>query len=47
MSMFILRYRGKKVETKMDPIFEHPVFESAREKRKHFVRQFDKITGSP
>ena len=30
MSMFILRYKEKKVE--MDPIFEHPVFDSEREK---------------
>ena len=38
--MFILRYKGKKVE--MDPIFEHPVFDSAREKMKRFIRQLEK-----
>ena len=26
----------------MDPIFEHPVFDSAREKMKHFIRQLEK-----
>ena len=26
----------------MDPIFEHPVFDSAREKMKRFIRQFEK-----
>ena len=27
----------------MDPIFEHPVFDSAREKMKRFIRQFQKL----
>ena len=26
----------------MDPIFEHPVFDSAREKMKHVMRQLEK-----
>ena len=26
----------------MDPIFEHPVFDSAREKMKHFIKQLEK-----
>ena len=26
----------------MDPIFEHPVFDSTREKMKRFIRQFGK-----
>ena len=26
----------------MDPIFEHPVFDSTREKVKHVMRQFEK-----
>ena len=26
----------------MNPIFEHPVFDSAREKMKHFIRQLEK-----
>ena len=40
--MFILRVQGKKVERKMDPIFEHPVFDSAREKVLSFIRQLEK-----
>ena len=31
-----------KVERKMDPIFEHPVFDLAREKLKRFIRHFEK-----
>ena len=27
---------------KMDPIFEHPVFDSAREKMKRFIRHIEK-----
>ena len=27
----------------MDPIFEHPVFDSAREKMKRFIRQLEKL----
>ena len=41
--MFILRYKEKKVETKMDPIFEHPVFDLSREKMKRFMRQLEKL----
>ena len=32
----------KKVERKMDTIFEHPAFDSAREKMKRFIRQLGK-----
>ena len=42
MSMFILRYKKKKIETKMDPIFEHPVFDSFRNKMKRFIKQLEK-----
>ena len=31
-----------KVERKIDPIFEHPVFDSAREKVKRAIRQLEK-----
>ena len=31
-----------KVKINMDPIFEHPVFDSAREKLKRVIRQFKK-----
>ena len=31
-----------KVKRKMDPIFEHPVFDSAREKVKRVTRQLEK-----
>ena len=31
-----------KLKKKMDPIFEHPVFDSAREKIKRFIRQLEK-----
>ena len=27
----------------MDPIFEHAVFDSARENMKHFIRPFEKL----
>ena len=30
------------VETNMDPIFEHPFFDSARENMKRFIRQLEK-----
>ena len=30
------------LKKKMDPIFEHPVFDSAREKMKRFIRQIEK-----
>ena len=39
-SIFILRYKGKKVE--MDPIFEHPAFDSARERVECVIRQLEK-----
>ena len=29
--------------TSMDPIFEHPVFDSAREKMERFIRQLEKL----
>ena len=32
----------QKVKRKMNPIFEHPVFDSAREKVKRFIRQLEK-----
>ena len=31
-----------KVERKIDPVFEHPVFDSAREKMKRFIKQLEK-----
>ena len=40
--MFILRYKEKRVEARMDPIFEHPVFDCAREKMKRFIKQLEK-----
>ena len=43
--MFVHLYfkaQRKRVETNMDPIFEHPVFDSAREKMKHVIRQLEK-----
>ena len=30
----------------MDPVFEHPVFDSAREKMKRFIRQLEKSQGA-
>ena len=42
LSMFILRYKEKNVETNMDPIFERPIFDSAREKMKRFIRHLEK-----
>ena len=42
LSMFILRVQRKRVETNTDPIFEHPVFDSAREKMKRFKKQLEK-----
>ena len=35
--------QGKKVKTIMDPIFEHPVFDSARERVKRVIRQLKKL----
>ena len=40
--MLTFKAKGKKVETNMDPIFEHPVFDSAREKIKRFIGQLEK-----
>ena len=40
--MFILGYKRKKFERKMHPIFEHPVFDSAREKVKRVVKLLEK-----
>ena len=40
--MFILRAQGKKVERKIDSIFGHPVFDSARERVKCVIRQLEK-----
>ena len=31
----------------MDPIFEHPVFDSAKEKMKRFIRQIEKLQEPP
>ena len=39
--LFILKVQRKKIETNMDPIFEHPVFDSARKKMKRFIRQIE------
>ena len=40
--MFILRTQRKRVEIKMDTIFEHPVFDSTREKMKRLKETFGK-----
>ena len=42
--MFILGYKRKNDEIKMDPIFEHPVFDLAREKVKRAMKQLEKQT---
>ena len=39
--MFILS-NTEKINKKMDPIFEHPIFDSTREKMKRFLRQLEK-----
>ena len=36
------KVQRKRVETNVDPIFEHPVFGSARDKMKRFIRQLEK-----
>ena len=41
--MFILRYKEKKLKQNLDPIFEHPVFDSARERIKRVIRQLKKL----
>ena len=40
--LFCPWYKEKKVEREMDPIFEHPVFDSAREKVKYVIKQLEK-----
>ena len=35
-------YKEKEFKKNMDPIFEHPVFDSARGKMKNFIRQLEK-----
>ena len=42
LSMFILRAQGKNVEKKVDPVFKHPIFDSAREKVKRAMEQLEK-----
>ena len=44
--MFILRYKKKIAETNMDPIFEHPVFDSASEKVKRAMEKLEKLQGA-
>ena len=39
---FYFRVQRKRVETNMDPIFEHPVFDSSRESVKRTMRQLEK-----
>ena len=43
MSMFILWYKEKKVETNMNPIFKHPIFDSARETVKRAMELLEKL----
>ena len=45
--MFILRYKEKKVGTNMDLIFEHPDFDSARERVKCVIKQLEKRQEAP
>ena len=40
--MFTLRYKEKKLKQNMDLIFEHPVFDSAKERVKCVIRQLEK-----
>ena len=40
--LFCPWYKEKKVEREMDPIFQHPVFDSAREKVKYVIKQLEK-----
>ena len=42
MSIFILRYKEKKLKEKMDSIFEHSVFDSVKEKFKCAMEQLKK-----
>ena len=42
LSILVLRHKEKKVETNMDPIFEYPVFDWAREKMKRYITQLEK-----
>ena len=46
LSTFILSKREKKLKEKMDPIFEHPVFDSAKENFQRAVEQLKKTTGN-
>ena len=47
LSMFYFKQKGKKkLKEKMDPIFEHPVFDSAKEKFQRAVEQLKKTTGN-
>ena len=39
---FILRAQGKYIERKMDPFYEHPIFDKAKEKILSFIRQLEK-----
>ena len=36
------KVQGKRVETNMHPIFQHPVFDSAREKVNRVIKQLEK-----
>ena len=38
----LFKAQGKRFEANMDRIFEHPVFDSAREKVKRVIRQLEK-----
>ena len=40
--MLFFKEQRKRVETSIDPICEHPVFDSAREKLKRVIRQLEK-----
>ena len=42
LSMFILRYKEKELRQTWIQFFEHPVFDSVREKLKRGIRQFEK-----
>ena len=38
----LFKAQGKRFEANVDRIFEHPVFDSAREKVKRVIRQLEK-----
>ena len=42
LSMFYFKQNGKNDEKKMDPVFKHPIFDSAREKVKRAMEQLEK-----